>query len=235
MPPIVVLTGGGIKGAVAAGRCAREGDVVLVHVDYGQPSAPAEVHSVRALAQTLPSATVLPLCMPHVAQIQDGPIDPRVSTSAIDGSHRLGAVSLPLLRGMMGTLLATGVQCAMRVGSSSVVLGVSRFCDASHLGLPSAGSFAHGWHEFIHSAGVFAESLAPGASAVRIDAPLLDMSLSEVIKLGGRFAVQLEHTRSCSLSGLAPCGHCAPCTLREASFVEAGMVDPLTTPASASD
>ena len=38
MARVVVLTGGGIKGAVAAARYASEHEVVLLHADYGQPA-----------------------------------------------------------------------------------------------------------------------------------------------------------------------------------------------------
>ena len=69
MPAIVVLTGGGIKGAVAAARSASDNEIILLHVHYGQRCASAEAEAARALGAALLSARVVTADMPHVVQI----------------------------------------------------------------------------------------------------------------------------------------------------------------------
>ena len=61
-----------------------------------------------------------------------------------------------------------------------------------------------------------------------IEAPLIDMSKSDIIKLGVSLGVDYSQTVSCyqaSLEGLA-CGRCESCRLRAEGFKQAGLLDP---------
>ncbi len=61
-----------------------------------------------------------------------------------------------------------------------------------------------------------------------IEAPLIDMSKSDIIKLGVSLDVDYSQTVSCyqaSLEGLA-CGRCESCRLRAEGFNHAGLLDP---------
>lgn len=231
MRRIVVMTGGGIKGGVAAARSAAENDLVLVHVDYGQPSAPAELSALRSLAKTFPSARVVTLTMPHVLELD------RVETRTKPGhgdSDVSRAPSAGALRGLVPVLLSVGVQCALRVGASSIVTGLSRFCDAAHLGLGGTGAVPDGGREFVHSFNLMIESLSQAWSKIRVEAPLMDLSSPQIIKLGQRFGVPLENTWTCLQTRPQPCGRCAPCLARASAFVDASLVDPLISPVSVS-
>lgn len=63
------MSGGGIKAAVAAVRAATQDKTILLHIDYGQPAATAEVRAVRSLAAWLSGARVVTLQLPHVRRI----------------------------------------------------------------------------------------------------------------------------------------------------------------------
>ena len=61
-----------------------------------------------------------------------------------------------------------------------------------------------------------------------IEAPLIDMSKSDIIKLGVSLGVDYSETVSCyqaSLEGLA-CGRCESCRLRAEGFKHAELLDP---------
>ena len=61
-----------------------------------------------------------------------------------------------------------------------------------------------------------------------IEAPLIDMSKSDIIKLGVSLGVDYSQTVSCyqaSLEGLA-CGRCESCRLRAEGFKHAELLDP---------
>ena len=61
-----------------------------------------------------------------------------------------------------------------------------------------------------------------------IEAPLIDMSKSDIIKLGVSLGVDYSLTVSCyqaSFEGLA-CGRCESCRLRAEGFKQAGLLDP---------
>jgi 7-cyano-7-deazaguanine synthase len=65
-------------------------------------------------------------------------------------------------------------------------------------------------------------------AGIRIDAPLIDMTKSEIIRRGVALGVDYSMTISCYQSdadGLA-CGRCDSCRLRRAGFEQAGIADP---------
>jgi 7-cyano-7-deazaguanine synthase len=64
--------------------------------------------------------------------------------------------------------------------------------------------------------------------AIRVRAPLMDLSKAEIIRLGLALGVDYALTTSCyapSPTGAA-CGHCDACALRLRGFAEAGVADP---------
>ena len=62
---------------------------------------------------------------------------------------------------------------------------------------------------------------------IRVIAPLLRLSKSEIVKLGTELGVPFEWTWSCYEGKEIPCGECDSCILRAKGFREAGMEDPL--------
>lgn len=62
---------------------------------------------------------------------------------------------------------------------------------------------------------------------VRVVAPLLQFSKSEIVKLGKELGVPFEWTWSCYEGKEVPCGECDSCILRAKGFKEAGIEDPL--------
>lgn len=230
--PVVVMTGGGIKGAVLARRAAFDNDVVLLHVDYGQRSAKTERKAVAAVASTLALARVARLSMPHLFELQQQLEVTAESRRKVNGRRRASSpkLSVSTLRGLMPVLVSTGVQAALRIGASAVHLGLSRMVDASHVGLPVVeGQPARG-REFVHSFNIMVETLLPRRSALRIEAPLMDVSHAEILKLGARLNVPFESTWTCVVGNRRPCGRCDCCRARASAFTDARLVDPATSP-----
>ncbi len=62
---------------------------------------------------------------------------------------------------------------------------------------------------------------------LRIDMPLLDMTLRQVIELGAKMDVPWELAWSCQTAGRTACGGCAGCHERNRAFEAAGLDDPL--------
>ena len=214
MSRIVVLAGGGVKTAVAATVAGKGNELIFLHADFGQPSAEAERASVHELARSLAAVRVLGLDLPHVGRLrgdssaQAAPPADRKSTSAAD------------YFGLLPMLLSVAMESAQRVGATSVVTGFSRFCDAAHLGLFGAGGRVECMPEFIHSFNVMIDSLYPRGSRVSVDAPLMDMNYSDVVRLGRHLGAPLEATWTCRQRGPRACGQCEPCKTRAAAFEE---------------
>jgi len=62
---------------------------------------------------------------------------------------------------------------------------------------------------------------------VRVTAPFLHMTKSEIVKLGTDLKVPYELTWSCYTGGIKPCRECPTCVERAHAFEENGLVDPL--------
>ncbi len=64
--------------------------------------------------------------------------------------------------------------------------------------------------------------------AVRIEAPLQNLSKAEIVKLGTKLGAPYHLTRTCyDPQGDLSCGLCDACKLRLQGFREAGLVDPV--------
>jgi len=63
---------------------------------------------------------------------------------------------------------------------------------------------------------------------LRIETPLLDMTLVQVIEVGQQMNVPWQLTRTCVMSAGEACGRCACCKQRAEAFAQSNRVDPLT-------
>lgn len=217
--PVVILAGGGVKTAVAAAVSGQGHELILLHADFGQASAQTERASLHKLAETLPSTRVIGIELPHVGQLHS------VSTRQSAPGRQAGSASGDRIAtsgadyfGLLPMLVSVGMQCAQRLGAASMVTGLSRFCDAAHLGLFGAGGRAECLPEFIYSFSVMIDGLYPRGSRVLIDAPLIDMSYADVVRLGRHLNVPLDTTWTCTQRGPRPCGRCEPCKTRAKAF-----------------
>ncbi len=235
MAPIVAMTGGGIKGAVAAACCCGDQEIVFLHVNYGQRSANAELNAVQGLCGSLPAARLVGVDMPHVMQLPERLERPGESPASGRKPGAIGPRSLSpvALRGLMPTLMSAAVQCAMQVGASTVVVGLSQRIDAAHLGFPLPEGQTDRRREFLHAFAIMLDTLGPQRLRIGIETPLIDCTYEDVIKLADRFHVPLDKTWTCSHPGPRPCNRCDACMARARAFALARFADPLVKPAVA--
>ena len=71
-----------------------------------------------------------------------------------------------------------------------------------------------------------------GRTRIQVHAPLIQLSKSEIIKLGAELGVDFRLTHSCYDPDERgrPCGLCDSCRLRRKGFADAGQEDPLEYP-----
>ncbi len=231
MSSVVVLSSGGIKSAVAAARLAKEHAVILLHVNYGQASAGRESTALDLFAGALPGSRVVRVALPYLSQLRAAAPEadaasPRETRGIVGTSITTGSTPPALLRGLAPVLFSVGVQSALRFSARHVVTGLTDQDDAPHLGLLVAESPPDSRREFIHAFNIMAEVLLRPKFSVRVEAPLIGLRYSEVVKLGVRFRVAMDKTWTCERFGAQPCGQCEPCKARARAFSEAGVTDP---------
>ncbi len=64
-------------------------------------------------------------------------------------------------------------------------------------------------------------------SPIKLERPFVDMTKTEILKLGVKLGVDFAQTWSCYNGGEKPCGECGTCKERAQAFKEAGLIDPL--------
>ncbi|MBI4727681.1 7-cyano-7-deazaguanine synthase QueC [candidate division TA06 bacterium] len=116
--------------------------------------------------------------------------------------------------------LSYGLSCAEAIGAEAVMIGANAL---DYSGYPDCRP------DFIAAMSkVFKLGTKTGRQGkpIKIIAPLLKLSKSQIIKLGIKLGVPYHLTWSCYRGGKKPCGACDSCILRAKGFREAGVDDP---------
>lgn len=228
MSTIVILTGGGIKGAVAAGRYAREHELVLLHIDHGQVASPAQSKALAMLAAYWPNARLCSMVLP---QLKHMPSAVRAGAGTVIGNDPARSKSdeasrMLTQRGLLPTMLSLGAQTALRFGASSLMVGLSAHAAGDHIGLhgPEAGPDAR--REVLHAFDIMLEAALRPRNRIHIEAPLMDMTYAQMVKLGQRFEIPWERTHTCEASAGVACARCTSCQARSQAFLDAAIRDP---------
>jgi 7-cyano-7-deazaguanine synthase len=233
---ILILSGGGIKGAVAAARYVRDHELILLHVDHGQAASTAESRALAMLAAHWPKArlcsAVLPLLkhMPSAVRAGAG----TVANSDPTRKQSDEAARLLSLRGLMPTVFSLGAQAALRFGASSVVVGISAHVNGEHIGLPGPDAGPDARREALHAFDIMLEAMLRPRTRIRMEAPLMDLTYPQIVKLGQRFEIPWERTHTCEAPAGGPCGRCSSCKARSQAFLDAAIRDPVSPAATVS-
>jgi len=122
-------------------------------------------------------------------------------------------------------LLSFALAWAEVLGASDIFLGINA---VDYSGYPDCRP------EYIEAyermANLATRAGVEGTLRIRIHAPLISLSKSQIIREGIRLGVDYSLTSSCydpAVSGAA-CGQCDSCLLRVKGFAEAGVRDPIS-------
>jgi 7-cyano-7-deazaguanine synthase in queuosine biosynthesis len=235
MSTILILSGGGIKGAVAAARYVRDHEIILLHVDHGQAASAAESRALAMLAAHWPKSR---LCSATLPALKHMPSAVRAGGGGVISSdpgrkQSEEAARLLALPGLMPAMLSVAAQAAMRFGASSIVVGVSAHVNGEHIGLPGAAAGPEAMREALHAFDIMLEAMLRPKARIRVDAPLVDLTYAQIIKLGDRFKIPFERTHTCEAPAPTACGQCPSCSTRSRAFLDAAIPDPTTQPKAA--
>ncbi|MFO0971936.1 MAG: 7-cyano-7-deazaguanine synthase [Phycisphaerae bacterium] len=209
----VVLCSGGLNSAVLAAMARDSAEVTLLHATGPHPAAQRESDAVDRIAAHYSLAPVVRADLAFVSRIAElaaPPNDPDAAPPA-DGP----APSLAPL------LLAAGEQLARAIGATRLWWGhcPRRAADA---GKPDADTEPREFVQLVEHALAMTGRPRP----LVVEAPFVDLSGGEVVKLARRLEVPMKLTWSCHFGGETPCGDCAGCRRRAAFFMQATIVDP---------
>ncbi len=217
----VLLASGGLDSSVTAALARKAGHELLwLTVDYGQRHA-IEIDRARQVAAAMQAVkhTVLAVDLGKLggsALTAELPV-PKDRSS---GERNLG-IPITYVPGRNLVFLSLAAAYAEAEGASIIYFGANV---VDYSGYPDCRP------EFIRA---FEAAVAAGTkagvegTALRVCAPLLDMTKADIIRAGARLGVPLHLTHSCyDPVGELACGRCDSCVIRREGFAKAGVEDP---------
>lgn len=222
MASAVVLLSGGLDSTTAAAIARREAWALYgLTIRYGQVHA-REVEAARRVAESLGVVR-------HVV------LD--VDLRAFGGSSLTGDGEIPkdgdfttipstYVPARNTVFLSLALAWAEALAAERIVIGVNAL---DYSGYPDCRPEFIAAFEYLAGLGT---RIGIDGRAVRIWAPLQQLTKAGIIRVGMELGIDYGLTRSCydPESDDRPCGRCDSCRLRARGFEEAGVPDPLLFP-----
>lgn len=215
--PAVVLVSGGMDSAVTLAIARERGFAChALSVDYGQRHA-SELRAAKRVAHAL-GAVEHKTVHADLRTIGGSALTADIAVPEQGG----GGIPITYVPARNTIMLSVALGWAEVLGAQDIFCGVNA---VDYSGYPDCRP------EFIAAFERLA-NLATKAGvegrALRIHAPLIEMSKAQIVAEGARLGIDFAATVSCyqaDADGRA-CGHCDACRLRAQGFAQAGVADP---------
>ncbi|MEJ2744132.1 MAG: 7-cyano-7-deazaguanine synthase QueC [bacterium] len=214
----VCLVSGGLDSCVCAAIAKRRYSLAFLHVKYGQLTETRELKAFRDVADfySVPKSLRLVVDVGYFKKIGGSSLtDRRVKIPKADLQRR--GVPPTYVPFRNANILSMAVSWAEVIGARRIFIGAM---EEDSSGYPDC-------REAFYSAFNKAVKLGtkPG-SGIKVEAPLIHKSKTEVVALGLKNGAPLHLSWSCYKSnGPAACGVCDSCALRLRGFRQAGAED----------
>lgn len=214
----IVLASGGMDSCVTTAIAAREAELAMLHVSYGQRTEDRELAAFHALADHFRAPRRLATSLTYLTQIGGSSLtDHSISVSEAN----LEATTIPTsyVPFRNAHLLAIATSWAEVIGAQRIYIGAVAE-DSS--GYPDCRP------EFYQA---FANLIRTGTrpeTRIEIVTPIISLRKSQIIRRGVELEAPLQLTWSCYRRGDLACGTCDSCALRLRGFREAGLADPIS-------
>ena len=219
----VVLLSGGMDSATTMALAVRDGyEVHALTVAYGQRHG-VEIERAREIASVAGVAShrvvEVDLAIPGGSSLTDAAIPVPRARSDAQIAKEIPSTYVPARNTV---LLSLALSWAETIGARDLYIGVNA---VDYSGYPDCRPAFLEAFENLARVGTRA---GVEGSAIRVHAPLLNLSKGQIVQRAVELGVDLARTVSCydpSKDG-APCRQCDACRLRARGFKEAGLEDP---------
>ncbi len=216
----VVLASGGLDSCVCVAEAAREFDLALLHVNYGQRTQARELQAFTDIADhyAVPSERRLVTDLDHLARIGGSSLvdaSQSVETGEPDPASGVPSTYVPFRN---AHILCIATSWAEVIGARALFIGA---VEEDSSGYPDCReSFYRAFQQAI------TEGTKPDTE-ITIHTPLIHLDKPAIVKRGIALGVPLELTWSCYTEDSEACGRCESCHLRLRGFHQAGIEDPI--------
>jgi 7-cyano-7-deazaguanine synthase len=213
----VVLASGGMDSCVTTAFAARDYDLAMLHLDYGQRTERRELQAFHAIADYYHARERLAVSMAHLARIGGSSLtDPGIPVSHAD-LHAKG-IPTSYVPFRNANFLSVAVSWAEVLGARAIFVGA---VEEDSSGYPDCRrSFYDAFENVIR------EGTKP-STRLSIVTPVVACTKAQIVEHAVALAAPLHLTWSCYTSEDVACGVCDSCALRLRGFRQAGVEDPL--------
>jgi 7-cyano-7-deazaguanine synthase len=218
----IALVSGGMDSCVAAAVAAKDHELALLHVTYGQRTQRRELRAFEEIAHFFDVERRLVADISYLGRIGGSSLtDPNMPVEAADlGREGIPTSYVPFRN---THFLAIAVSWAEVIGAHKIFIGA---VEPDSSGYPDCREVFYKAFNELTRVGTKPEA------EIEVVAPLIQMTKAEIVKLGIDLDAPLRLTWSCYTNNDMPCGECDSCALREKGFKEAGVADPIMAAAS---
>jgi 7-cyano-7-deazaguanine synthase len=224
MEKAVILTSGGINSTVAAALARERYEPCLLHVAWAHRTADRELAAFEQTAAALNLKNTL------VAELSTMAVfggNARVSKRyVVEDAAALGRQTpATFAPGLMPAMFSLAASWAAPLNAKKIFVGVTE--NHGVTGPLISELYPDYRREFIQTFNLMLQYALPADRPLEVEAPLIEMTRAEVIRLGNQLKVPFDKTWSCYCDNENPCGRCLPCVTRQTGFARAGIPDPL--------
>jgi 7-cyano-7-deazaguanine synthase len=213
---IAVVSGGMDSTVLAYQATGLFAQVDLLSVDYGQrhrkelgyAAMTARRLGCRHDVVTLPLSTML-----TGSALTDASVD------VPHGHYAADTMALTVVPNRNAVLISVAYAVAVARGADAVLVGVH--AGDHHVYPDCRPAFVTALDEALRIGN-------EGVGNVRLEAPFVNHSKTDIARLGARLGVEWSETWSCYEGGEVHCGRCGTCVERHEAFRDAGVTDRTT-------
>ena len=219
MKKAISVLSGGLDCTVSTSVFAKDWKIHAITFDYGQKAFKRELKAAEEICEKM-GWTHEVIELPWLSKISTSSLNtaeeiPEVSFNDLDdiekSSETASSVWVPA-RNMVFTSIA--ISYAESIGAEKIIVG----WDAEE-----AATFPDNSKEFLNA---FNELIGVGSPEnIKIEAPAIDLSKEEIVKLGVEVGAPMELSYSCYKGGDKHCGVCESCMRRKRAFKQLGIDD----------
>ncbi|MGQ9650552.1 MAG: 7-cyano-7-deazaguanine synthase [Phycisphaerae bacterium] len=224
MDKAVVLASGGINSTVAIAVTREQYELHLLHINWGHRAAEREATAFQQTASIMGIENTMLVEMPALS-IWGGNARASRRLAIEDAATLEKGTPATFAFALLPTMLSTAASWAGSIGARHLVIGVSE--DHGVPGPPISELYPDYRIEFIQTFNLMLKYAIPAGQELVVEAPLLEMTRAEIVRLGTRLEVPFKLTWSCYANNEKPCDRCLGCHNRVAGFLQAKLPDPL--------
>ena len=213
----VVLASGGMDSCVTTAIAARECELAMLHVSYGQRTEKREEKAFNEIADFYQVARRMVTSIAHLARIGGSSLtDRKIEVSLANLESKEIPTSYVPFRN--AHLLSIATSWGEVIGARRIYIGAVAE-DSS--GYPDCRP------EYYEAFNRVIEIGTRPETRIEIVTPVIELRKSEIAKLGVEIGAPLHLSWSCYRNEEVACGVCDSCALRLRGFREAGLRDPI--------